>query len=236
MKKLFALLLSFVFLFGCTESAADLKEKFPEYYDLDTFKGIEVYIWENDSGEYECVAMMGTNRNKTYEEISDLSKKPATAEQMKAILSSYDIAREEIIIIPIRLGESDFEIVSADFDRMNEIFWNTDGLQTRRDIDSADEINDVFGPIKYTCELSNYPLDKANIHDGEILLVEEDRLLVSPGGKSAKKEFGEVVWLICDEAFAYSKGQYVTYYFNDVKAPLSEGEPLRIIATTVCIP
>ena len=101
---------------------------------------------------------------------------------------------------------------------------------------SADEIYDKYGPITYTCDLSAYPTDNSCKLDGRIVLVEEDKLLVSPGGKQAKIEFGEVVWLICDEAYAYSVGQYVDYYFQNVIAPENEGEPLNIIATTVCIP
>ena len=94
----------------------------------------------------------------------------------------------------------------------------------------------VYGPITYTCDLSAYPTDNSCKLDGRIVLVEEDKLLVSPGGKQAKIEFGEVVWLICDEAYAYSVGQYVDYYFQNVIAPENEGEPLNIITTTVCIP
>ena len=101
---------------------------------------------------------------------------------------------------------------------------------------SADEIYDKYGAITYNCDLSAYPTDNSCKLDGRIVLVEEDKLLVSPGGKQAKIEFGEVVWLICDEAYAYSVGQYVDYYFQNVIAPENEGEPLNIIATTVCIP
>jgi len=101
---------------------------------------------------------------------------------------------------------------------------------------SADEIYDTYGSITYTCDLSAYPMDNFCHWDGRIVLVEEDRLLVSPGGKQAKIEFGEVVWLIWDGAFAYSVGQYVDYSFQNVIAPENEGEPLNIIATTVCIP
>ncbi|MBR4062803.1 MAG: hypothetical protein IKK01_07030 [Clostridia bacterium] len=122
----------------------------------------------------------------------------------------------------------------------NEALNNVNPPYKETDIEitlkSADEIYDTYGSITYTCDLSAYPMDNFCHWDGRIVLVEEDRLLVSPGGKQAKIEFGEVVWLIWDGAFAYSVGQYVDYSFQNVIAPENEGEPLNIIATTVCIP
>ena len=114
-----------------------------------------------------------------------------------------------------------------------DIYKETD---TEITLKSANEIYDKYGPITYACDLSAYPMDNFCYGDGRIVLVEEDRLLVSPGGKQAKIEFGEVVWLIWDGAFAYSVGQYVDYSFQNVIAPENEGEPLNIISTVVCLP
>ena len=57
--------------------------------------------------------------------------------------------------------------------------------------------------------------------------------MISPGSNEDKITFGEVVWLVCDQAYAYSVGQVVTYTFRDVKAPDNEGNPLNIIALLV---
>ena len=75
-----------------------LREKYPEYYDLSTFKGLEVYIWQMAPNSYSCGVMEGTNREKTLEEMMNL--KGASIDEMKAILSSYVIPKEDIIIIP----------------------------------------------------------------------------------------------------------------------------------------
>ena len=80
------------------EHMAALREKFPEYFDLDTFKGLEVYAWQMARDSYSFGVMMGTNRNKTLEEMMRL--KGATAVEMRAILSTYDIPKENIIVIP----------------------------------------------------------------------------------------------------------------------------------------
>lgn len=127
MKKLIVLVLTLVYvltLAGCNNATTDLQNRFPEYYNLDTFKGIEVYTWQTNDGTYKCGAMEGTNRNKTVEEILYLERNGATFEEMRTILSSYDISKKDIIIIPININAEHFEIVTADFEKIIEIFWN----------------------------------------------------------------------------------------------------------------
>ncbi|MBQ8790112.1 MAG: leucine-rich repeat protein [Ruminiclostridium sp.] len=97
----------------------------------------------------------------------------------------------------------------------------------------TDDIYSKFGHIKYTCDLSAFPADDTRNWFGEIILVEDGRLLISPGLDKGKMEFGEVVWLINDYAYAYSVGQIVTYEYRDVKAPEKEGYPLNIVALQV---
>ena len=77
---------------------ASLKAKYPEYFDLDTFKGLEVYVWQMASDSYSFGVMSGTNREKTLEEL--MSLKGASLEEMRIILSTYDIAQEDVFIIP----------------------------------------------------------------------------------------------------------------------------------------
>ena len=82
-------------------AAADesvLREKYPEYYDLSTFKGLEVYVWQLAPNSWSCGVMEGTNREKTMEELMNL--KGASVDDMKAILASYDIPKEDIFVIP----------------------------------------------------------------------------------------------------------------------------------------
>ena len=100
-------------------------------------------------------------------------------------------------------------------------------------ITSVDPIYKKFGHIEYTCDLSVFPTDDIHNWFGEIILVEDGKLLVSPGLDRGKSEFGKVVWLICEDADAYSVGQVVTYTFCDVKAPDKEGAPLTIVALSV---
>lgn len=59
------------------------------YYNLNTAKGIELYVWKIERDIY-CGIMAGTNRNKTDDEIENIKQHPATLEQMKSILQTYD--------------------------------------------------------------------------------------------------------------------------------------------------
>lgn len=75
--------------------------KYSEYYSLDTFKGIEVYVWQNEAGEYRCDAMSRTNRGKTIEELIALAQNSTTIKEMKLILSSYRNENDNIIILHV---------------------------------------------------------------------------------------------------------------------------------------
>ena len=106
-------------------SAEDtLRQKFPEYFDLNTAKGLEVYVWKTAENTYLCGVLSGTNRNKTDEEISRLSANGASIEEMKRILSSYDISDDMMILIPyspsnsshfLPLDDADIRAINTSF-------------------------------------------------------------------------------------------------------------------------
>lgn len=114
-----------LYLIGCSHTSDDLFEKYPEYYNLDTFKGIEVYVWQTENSDYLCGAMSGTNRDKSIEEISALTMNGVSIKGMKTILASYDIDKEEISIIPITITSTGYEVLTDDFTQINEVFWKT---------------------------------------------------------------------------------------------------------------
>ena len=79
----------------------ELREKYPEYFEMSSFQGIEVYVWEMAEGSYHCGMMSGTNRNKTDEEIWDLAKKSLSIEEAKMILNELGVKKEDVFIIPV---------------------------------------------------------------------------------------------------------------------------------------
>ena len=102
-----------------------LRIKYPEYYNLDPFKGIEVYVWQNEDGEYRCGAMSGTNRGKTIEELTALEENSASIKEMKSILASYKINKDSIIIIQVDnpLSGDEIEIQGINPEEIYELFW-----------------------------------------------------------------------------------------------------------------
>ena len=76
----------------------ELRQKFPEYFDLRTSKGLEVYVWQIAEDSYRCGVLPGTNREKTSEEMWKLWTNSAAPEEMKAILASYEISDDYILI------------------------------------------------------------------------------------------------------------------------------------------
>jgi len=81
-----------------TGEKSDLQSMYPEYFGLDTSKGLEVYVWQMSEGSYYFGLMEGTNRDKEFKEL--IKMKAASAEVMKEILASYGIDEKDVTITP----------------------------------------------------------------------------------------------------------------------------------------
>jgi hypothetical protein len=101
-----------------------LKEKYPEYFEMSSFKGIEVYVWEMAEGSYHCGMMSGTNHNKTDEEIWDLAKKSLSIEEAKMILNELGVKKEDVFIIPVvqPISSYRYEIDDAYREKVRKLF------------------------------------------------------------------------------------------------------------------
>ena len=120
------------------KEASSLRERFPQYYDLSDFKGLEVYVWSLAEGSYSCGVLPGTNRNKTRLEIRELGMHGAGVDEMKEILASYDVPDDEIFLYacsqPISgylypIDEAYCEAVSAQFDNRYPCFRLMDYME-----------------------------------------------------------------------------------------------------------
>ncbi len=85
-------------IWGTEAEEETLREKYPEYFELSDFKGLEVYVWQMAKDSYSFGVLPGTNREKTFEE--KMNMRGVSADEMRTILSSYDIEKSDIIIIP----------------------------------------------------------------------------------------------------------------------------------------
>ena len=121
---IFALIIALAACGSESVTEEKVRQKFPEYYDLNTAKGLEVYVWQTAENTYYCGILPGTNRTKMREELCDLAAHGATVEEMKVILSSYHLPKESIFITPCILPNSDFEyeIDNAYIQKVNALF------------------------------------------------------------------------------------------------------------------
>ena len=125
MKKFTALILAIVCavgLTGCADATTNLQKRFPEYYNLDTSEGVTVYVWQAEDGEYRCGALSGINRNTKFEEISKLASNSTSIDEMKTILSSYNIERGYVMVYHIEIMSSYYEVIE-DYKEIRDIFW-----------------------------------------------------------------------------------------------------------------
>ena len=77
-----------------------LQEKYPEYFNLSTSKGLEVYVWQVAAGAYSFAILPGTDREKTWDDLLPLANKGGLSlRETKAILSTYQIKKEDVVII-----------------------------------------------------------------------------------------------------------------------------------------
>ncbi|MBQ8909930.1 MAG: hypothetical protein IJY91_02680 [Oscillospiraceae bacterium] len=73
-----------------------VKTLYPQFFGLDTFKGLEVYVWKN--GDWRCGVRDGTNRRVTREELWAFGE-GATLDEMALILSTYGITQDKVAIL-----------------------------------------------------------------------------------------------------------------------------------------
>ncbi len=104
-----------------------LKARFPMYFDLNTSKGLEIYIWQMSENSYYCALLSGENQIYTREELWNLHKNAATMEEMRIIVASYaDITRSNVAIRPVAMPHSSYiyKIDEVYQKKITNMFWS----------------------------------------------------------------------------------------------------------------
>ena len=112
-----------MFNVGEVLSSQSLKEKYPQFFNVSTDGGLTVYIWQMSKDNYSCYLA-----NTSMEAISDNSFAydiGASISEMRAILTTYDIDRNDITIQPVRnpLSSYYYEIDNAYRKKVKDWFW-----------------------------------------------------------------------------------------------------------------
>ena len=92
---------------GSSDDIDKLRAVYPEYFGLNTMMGLEVYVWE-ESGTYKCALTEGRDR---VDFDPGLELRGISIDDMKKILTTYDLQEEDIFILPRR--DYRYETVSS---------------------------------------------------------------------------------------------------------------------------
>ncbi len=104
-----------------------LRETYPEYFGLDTSKGLRVYVWQMAENSYDCALQAG--KDPYYDGLATLTLKGATMEEMQQIVASYfpRISREDVKVIPTVAYHSSYAN-PLDYEQQTEaftaLFWS----------------------------------------------------------------------------------------------------------------
>ncbi len=116
-----------------------LKEKYPQFFNVSTDGGLTVYIWQMAENSYNCYLA-----NTYLEAISDNSftyDVGATIPETRAILTTYNIGQKDITVQPVinPLSSYFYEIDDAYRAKIKELFWkdsyNNENVQTSSSYD-----------------------------------------------------------------------------------------------------
>lgn len=88
------------FHIGANPATNSLREIYPEYFGLDTSDGLDVYVWQMATGSYSFGLLPHSEQGRDWISHELLNLKGASAEEMSAILSTYNVDENDIYIIP----------------------------------------------------------------------------------------------------------------------------------------
>ena len=83
-----------------TERQKELYEKYPEYFGLDASNGLDVYVWQMAASSYSFGLKPHSDEPLGFTSTELYKLRGAAAYEMREILNSYDISRDEITIVP----------------------------------------------------------------------------------------------------------------------------------------
>lgn len=109
---------------------SDLKAKYPIYFDLDTTKGLTVYIWQMSANSYSCGLLPNSNIGHTELELLKLDSNATSIDEMKRIITYYYPKNTEkyVTICPIIMPISSYTYNIDDIyiHKINELFFGKD--------------------------------------------------------------------------------------------------------------
>lgn len=206
-----------------------LRRIYPQYFGLDTSKGLEVYWYQMARDNYNWVLVPGKNAQYTWQPLMDLP--PATTQEMRAIVYSYGLDESEISILQTWAPHSSYVYMGDPVEHakyVEEMFWNTspipkdvtaykgyevtglpiyDELIFDIDGDGGMEVCQIgMGP---TSGLFTFTLTA--IENGE---VEYSSIFYSRWGNLRFDESADGTVRVCIESYDYASDEEQTIYYD----------------------
>ena len=137
-------ILSAPLLIVTPESVANLKEKYPMYFDLPTDKGLRVFVWQMAEGHYAFGLLSGFSAILSAPDIWDLPG--VSLESMRIIVASYNLPKSNIQVTPVHHPHSSYWYpIDANYRQAIEfMFWSTFVVSRPSDVASIHIDNAVF--------------------------------------------------------------------------------------------
>lgn len=93
-----------------------LMEQYPEYFGLDATNGLDVYVWQMAKNSYSFGLLPHSEQGREWLSDELINLKGVRAEEMRTILSAYDIDEQEIYVIlwshPLSSYLSEWQIIA----------------------------------------------------------------------------------------------------------------------------
>ncbi len=105
------------------EELKDLRTKYPQFFDLDTTEGLDVYVWQMSPYTYSCILLSGKDPTFTKEML--VGAKSVSMAEMRKIVASYKLDRADVQINCTDTYHSSYwyEIDDAYIKRVEQLFW-----------------------------------------------------------------------------------------------------------------
>ena len=103
---------------------SQLQEKYPQFYNVSTDGGLTVYIWQMAENNYKFYLV-----NSVIDAFSDRTfafEVGTTITEMRAILSTYDVDKDDIVIRPTvnPISSYAYKIDDAYTEQLIALFWS----------------------------------------------------------------------------------------------------------------
>ena len=82
------------------ETQISLMSRYPEYFGLDSSKGLDVYVWQMAEHHYSFGILPHSKQMRDWLSDDLVNLKGVSAENMREILATYDIDEEDIYVLP----------------------------------------------------------------------------------------------------------------------------------------